>query len=168
LKECCKCTITKPLSEFYRDNSHSTGTDSRCKACKKEYTQLKGFNKWDNKWSNSEYHKIWQKENKKHVNSYKRKRLEQNPKLKLQQSIRSRIHTFIVNKTQKTNKYLGCTFLEYEAFIQNLFTDKMNWENYGEYWEIDHIFPLSKGGSFHYTNTQPLTITENRIKSNKI
>ena len=43
----------------------------------------------------------------------------------------------------------------------------MNWDNYGEYWEIDHIYPLSKGGSFHYINTQPLTVLENQIKSNK-
>ncbi len=34
--------------------------------------------------------------------------------------------------------------------------------------EIDHIHPLSKEGSFHYTNTQPLTVKDNRIKSNKI
>ena len=44
----------------------------------------------------------------------------------------------------------------------------MNWDNYGKMWEIDHIFPLSRGGSFHYTNTQPLTILENRTKSNNI
>ena len=43
----------------------------------------------------------------------------------------------------------------------------MSWENYGIYWEIDHIKPLSKGGSFHYKNTQPLTIPANRSKSNK-
>ena len=43
----------------------------------------------------------------------------------------------------------------------------MNWDNYGSYWEIDHIKPLSKGGSFHYTNTQPLTVKENRRKGAK-
>ena len=44
----------------------------------------------------------------------------------------------------------------------------MNWENWGIYWEIDHIIPLNKGGTFHFSNTQPLTITNNRKKSNKI
>ena len=44
----------------------------------------------------------------------------------------------------------------------------MNWNNYGTYWEIDHIYPISKGGSFHYINTQPLTVLENQVKSNKI
>jgi 5-methylcytosine-specific restriction endonuclease McrA len=44
----------------------------------------------------------------------------------------------------------------------------MNWDNYGVDWEVDHIHPLSKGGSFHYTNTQPLTIEENRSKGDKL
>jgi len=46
----------------------------------------------------------------------------------------------------------------------------MSWDNYGrdEYWEIDHIIPISKGGSFHYTNTQPLSIEENQKKGNKL
>ena len=44
----------------------------------------------------------------------------------------------------------------------------MTWENYGTYWEIDHTTPLSKGGSPHYTNTTPMTISENRSKSNRV
>jgi 5-methylcytosine-specific restriction endonuclease McrA len=44
----------------------------------------------------------------------------------------------------------------------------MNWDNYGKIWEVDHIYPTSKGGSFHYMNTQPLLISENRKKSNKL
>jgi hypothetical protein len=57
----------------------------------------------------------------------------------------------------------------------------MNCENYGEVWEVDHIIPLSKEGSFNYKNTQPLFKTTkiaesfgyvgyigNRNKSNKL
>ena len=44
----------------------------------------------------------------------------------------------------------------------------MNWDNYGTYWEIDHSIPLSKGGSFHYTNTSPMAISENRSKGSKL
>ena len=168
MKVCIKCKENKPLNEFFKDKSHSTGTDSRCKVCKKEYMLSKGFNKWDNKYSNSKYHKIWQEKNKKHINEYKKKRFETNPKLKLQQSIRVRINTFLKNKTNSTNKYLGCSFKKYSVYLEQQFNKNMTWENYGIYWEIDHIIPLSKGGSFHYTNTQPLTITENRKKSNKL
>jgi len=55
----------------------------------------------------------------------------------------------------------------------------MSWENYGNFWEIDYIYPQS---SFKYTtyldedfqkcwslvNLQPLTCEENIKKSNKI
>ena len=44
----------------------------------------------------------------------------------------------------------------------------MTWDNYGSYWEIDHLKPLSKNGSFDYTNTRPLSVTENRKKYNKL
>lgn len=71
-------------------------------------------------------------------------------------------------KTGTTLELLGCSIEEYKQYLESLFTLKMNWDNYGKYWEIDHIIPLSKGGSFHYTNTQPLTISENRKKKNKI
>ena len=44
----------------------------------------------------------------------------------------------------------------------------MCWSNYGGYWEIDHIIPISKGGIFHYSNTQPLPVNKNREKSDRI
>ncbi len=35
-------------------------------------------------------------------------------------------------------------------------------------YEVDHIYPISKGGKHHLTNLQYLTKYENRVKSNKI
>lgn len=52
----------------------------------------------------------------------------------------------------------------------------MSWENYGTYWEVDHILPLANycltdRGTFrrliHYTNLQPLTVAANRRKHNR-
>jgi hypothetical protein len=52
----------------------------------------------------------------------------------------------------------------------------MNWKNYGTYWEIDHIKPISLFDltkkqeikkCFNYKNTKPLSINENRQKENK-
>ena len=71
-------------------------------------------------------------------------------------------------KSGSYKKYLGCDIEDYKQYLEQKFTDKMNWDNYGAYWEIDHIIPTSKGGSFHYSNTQPLSVTENRSKSDKI
>ena len=58
------------------------------------------------------------------------------------------------------------------------FNDKMTWDNYGEYWHIDHIKPQSLFNfeSFEddefkecwaLDNLQPLSAEENRKKSNK-
>jgi hypothetical protein len=53
----------------------------------------------------------------------------------------------------------------------------MTWENLGNYWQIDHILPitafdfskdLSKLVCFHWTNLQPLPSLENKQKSNKL
>lgn len=59
--------------------------------------------------------------------------------------------------------------------IENKFTDEMNWDNYGKYWQLDHIKPVN---SFNYetiydddfikcwnlSNLQPLTPENNRKK----
>lgn len=70
-------------------------------------------------------------------------------------------------KEQETIKYLGCDYEFLKNYIENKFQPNMTWDNYGE-WEIDHIIPVSKNGSFHYTNLQPLWKIDNRKKGNKI
>ena len=53
----------------------------------------------------------------------------------------------------------------------------MSWDNYGSYWEIDHIKPCDsfdlsnleeQKECFIFTNTQPMKISDNRKKSNKL
>jgi len=80
------------------------------------------------------------------------------------------------NKSDKTVNLLGCTIDEYKEYLKSKFTNKMSWDNYGSYWEIDHIIPMSlfdlskphnQVQAFHYTNTQPLTVFDNRSKNNR-
>ena len=68
---------------------------------------------------------------------------------------------------------IGCE-IDYLMFqLQKKFKRSMNWNNYGSYWELDHIkpcssFDLSKKSEqlkcFNYINLQPLTKFENRKK----
>lgn len=71
---------------------------------------------------------------------------------------------------------LGCTADEYKSHIENLFTEGMSWDNYGE-WHIDHkkpcaSFDLSDPNQqeecFNYKNTQPLWAADNYKKGAKI
>ena len=99
---------------------------------------------------------------------YMKKRRDKDIAFRIAHNLKTYIYKSIKRGrfTDKVSTELGCTYYEYKKYLESQFDDKMSWQNYGEYWEIDHILPLSKGGSFHYKNTQPLTVTENRTKSN--
>ena len=122
---------------------------------KKQYIRMK---KWGEE--NPNYSKEWYDKNK------------NNPAFKLRAYTRNRIYECVkkyqYNKLDTTLDALGCSISHYIKHIESKWSDDMHWGNHGEYWEIDHIHPLSKGGSFHYTNTQPLTKIENRKKGDKI
>ena len=111
---------------------------------------------------------IWRK----YEANWKRQRRKTNPDQKIKEAIRTRIYRAVKdgfkNKSNNSIDELGCSIKKYLIYLEQQFNEHMSWDNYGSYWEIDHIIPLSKGGSFHYTNTQPLTITENRQKGNQI
>ena len=61
-----------------------------------------------------------------------------------------------------------------KVHIENQFKDGMNWDNYGD-WHIDHIIPLKYDNPsldevierLHYTNTQPLSASDNKAKGNR-
>jgi len=71
--------------------------------------------------------------------------------------------------------YLCCDMNEFIEHIENQFDDKMNWSNYTEYWELDHIKPLGAIditideiiNRLCYLNVRPLSISENRRKGNR-
>lgn len=73
---------------------------------------------------------------------------------------------------------VGYTWAELRAHIEAQFTPDMNWDNWGDVWELDHIKPLS---SFKYqslddplfrecwalANLRPLSRVENATKGSK-
>jgi hypothetical protein len=121
-----------------------------------------------------------------HKNKYKDKRKDYvNEKLqtddffKLKFNIRSLIRNAFnrkfTTKSKKTIEILGCSFQEFKLHLESKFDDKMNWENQGTYWHLDHIIPISSAETEedvcrlnHYTNFQPLYWEDNLKKSNKI
>jgi hypothetical protein len=126
------------------------------------------------KWreENPNYGKEWRMSKPGYHNNYHKTRYASDVEYKLQSVVRSRIQYHLGNKKSRRRscELLGCTYEEYALYLEERFDQHMTWDNYGKdgYWEIDHIHPVSKGGSFHYTNTQPLPIIENRKKGNKI
>lgn len=155
MRTCPKCKIEKPLNSenFYRNATEVGGFQYTCKDCHKTHYKREDNGKYYNPQKNLEY---------------KNNRYNTDIEYKLLTILRNRINQYLKKgNTQNSIDFLGCSINHYKSYLENQFRGEMNWKNHGTYWEIDHIIPLSKGGSFYYTNTQPLTLLENRKKSNK-
>lgn len=79
-------------------------------------------------------------------------------------------------KNTKTEAALGYTKGDLVSHLESLFDENMSWDNYGSYWEIDHIKPLSKmikSGEKSPSvinaldNLRPLKVEDNRAKFDK-
>lgn len=80
-----------------------------------------------------------------------------------------------ISKSKKTLELLGCDIQSFIEHIQRKFLPGMNWNNYGT-WHLDHInpcnnFDLSDESQqlkcFHYTNLQPMWMTDNCSKQDR-
>lgn len=152
MQTCPKCKVEKPLTTefFYRNKSNVRGFQYTCKICHKDHYKRKAWGNGNNK-------------------EYKNKRYQNDPEFRLLVNLRNRVNQYLKKGNQeKTIDFLGCSIKEWVAYLEQQWDNNMTWENHGTYWEIDHIHPLSKGGSFHFTNTQPMEVIENRKKSNKV
>ena len=95
--------------------------------------------------------------------------------------MRTRISQTLSNysKSKSTLNILGLNnFNDFKQYIETMFTDGMNWENYGfgkGKWVIDHRIPLASAKNEdeicklnYHTNLQPMWWDENMIKGVKI
>ena len=156
--------------------------DPEAKAAYLEYQQ-----KWreKNKEKCNEYTKRWQKENPERQRElsrqYRKKRAANEPGFKLRENMRKRYRDIM--KTTKSggstrlNKHLGCSTKEFNHYLESKFSKKMNWDNYGTHWHLDHILPVASfdhedekqiRACWHWTNFQPLEANANITKSDTI
>ena len=195
MKECKSCREKKPLTEYYKSNH------GKCKKCynqankvrnkkryhedeehrkqKLEYTKkyISDTNYWES-WreNNRDKIKLSNQKHKEYKRQWAQDQRQNNIQFRLKENIRSRIYLSLISKTDTSEEYLGCSIEEYIVYLEGKFDSNMNWDNYGEYWEIDHIQPISTFDltqkdeikkCFNYKNTQPLQVNENRKKGNK-
>jgi len=179
MKQCNICKIEKSLEDFYKHKKTKDGRQSKCKECEKviRHTTRKqspGHYYQLNPDYYKDYYRKWNKENKAAVQQIQKKhyhkKLKNDPMYMLRASVGSRIRECLKTQNKKklgsTQEYLGCDYCTLKTHLETQFSDGMSWSNYGD-WEIDHIQPVSKGGSFHYSNLQPLWQQDNLKKSNK-
>ena len=190
MKICKRCNAEKPLNEFYFKKDEKDEKHRYCKLCLKQ----KNDSWYQNaKHQRTDYYKTYREQNKEYFNKYSYTHYHTKKELYREWSrnkyltdnvyrtkklvtirIHEALHTYQVLKKDRTIEYLGCTISEYCDYLESKFDSNMTWENQGTYWHIDHIRPIASFDltdeeqlyqCFHYTNTQPMEKTENRLKS---
>ena len=91
----------------------------------------------------------WQRENKEkrkiQNREYVKKRRRTIPRVRLNHNISKAIHDLLRSR-QKSSHWedlVGYTIQDLIVHLEKQFDEKMNWGNYGSYWVIDHILPIT-------------------------
>ena len=161
--------------------------DKKWRDSNKEYISLK-HKKWSEKNRDhlNNYHQKWRDDNidkhRKSKRDYQQIRRDTDPLYRLTSYFKTAIYTVLKeNRVDKNGHYfesLQYTPEELMVHLENLFTDRMTWENYGE-WRVDHKLPISSFNiqemgdeefmkCWSLNNLQPMWGDENIRKSNKI
>jgi hypothetical protein len=166
-KICTKCSVEKPIDEFYMRSGKPI---SNCKACiklkmKERYdedpTRDREYSKKYrelNPSKGAEYMREYRKNQTEKYKETKSKWYAKNPDYEKERSKRRRKespHTFAWRDVLKdslkrlgkkkeghTIDLLGYSALELKEYIESLFVEGMTWDNHGE-WHIDHIIPVT-------------------------
>lgn len=169
-KICSRCKIEQSITKFRFTDKNKIKRKCMCNKCNNARPQNKKGNSTKYYKNNIEIRRQKQRD------YVKNKRLK-DPLFKLKGNIRnlvcSSFRTNNIRKNNKTFQILGCTSEQFKKYIENQFDVNMNWDNYGSYWSIDHIKPISLAENEndlfvlnHFTNLRPLEKIENIIKSN--
>lgn len=188
-----KKKIKETGKKYYKNNKKSLKLKSKkyYHKNKKKITVKKNeyYNK--NKKNISKKSKEYCNKNKELIRKrrfgYEKNRAKIDTLFKLTRNIRSLLgHSFKNNgfkKNTKTEKIIGCTFMEFKNHIESQFLPWMNWNNHGKYngklnfgWDLDHIIPPTSAKTEeeiiklnHHANLQPLCSYTNRyIKADKL
>jgi DNA-nicking Smr family endonuclease len=200
-KLCRKCNTTKPIMDFsknqsqckeckrnhylnnkdkwltWKENNKERVEENMVRWRSENKDKIKEYNALYNQTYKDKKHKAfneWYKNN----STYYKDRYHNDENFRIKSILRTRINVALRGqlKEETSLNLLGCTVDDYKKYLSTMFDKNMSWDNYGTYWEIDHIVPCDsfdlsnleeQKKCFHYTNTQPLTIPENRKKSNK-
>lgn len=114
--------------------------------------------------------------NKRNINLKNRR--ETDSKFRLVTSYRTRISECMKNRDKDSRLlYLDCTKKFFYDWIESQFDSKMNWDNYVEYWVLDHVIPIAffdldiekhLDNCFRWYNLRPCKKEDNLEKSDKI
>lgn len=117
---------------------------------------------------------------KRYQNKHNKEKFKNNQNYRITSYLRNRIWASLkiqgVKKEIRFNELIGCSVEFLRDYLELQFKENMTWENYGKgigKWSIDHIIPCAyfdltkveeQRKCFHYSNLQPLWVSENSSK----
>lgn len=186
IKKCNDCSKKLPIAEFFFKSKATGQREAICGVCSQARRDPEKRSATRKKWYYDGDGKKWVKKYnhnyKKRRNELHKERCKTDISYKIKCNVRTRIYGSLKANGLRRNgkiKYLGMNKYYYKKWLEYQFDENMNWNNYGSYWEIDHIVAID---SFKFTdeddgeiytcfdwkNTRPLEAGENARKSNII
>lgn len=180
-RECTKCGLSKPLTEYGRAKGYADGHYRQCKICRNAMIARWSAANRDRKtvtdlaWNQANL------ERRREIrrNSARARRPYRSPLQKVHDALRTKIWRQLrATKNRQATVYLvGYSLGELKDRIEAQFKPGMSWENYGD-WHIDHIKPKAKfiitgpddpqlKECWALSNLQPLWAKENLQKQSK-
>ena len=179
---CSICKVIVKINEVLK-------TSSYCKSCRAKNSRLWRLKNKDKvKQQNQKYYNdkggkekkvIYDKINLEKIRIKERERYYSDMNFRLKKILRTRLNK-VINGKRKDNtsiELLGCNLEYFKSWLEYQFTENMSWDNYGTFWNIDHVKPCSsfdffiideQKRCFNWTNTRPLKKCENESKNNKV
>ena len=154
--KCSRCNNTKQLCDFRKFRGRYQGW---CRECHKEYKrsdQAKENRKeYYEQWVGSDLHKKrleWRR-------CYEAKRRKDDVEYQLGCSMRVAVwHSLKGLKDSKGwESIVGYSLQDLKDHLERQFTKTMTWDNYGSYWQVDHIVPKSL---FNYSGPHDIGFKE--------
>jgi hypothetical protein len=147
MKKCNKCLEEKELFTF--DKVSKNACRNTCRKCRNAINRSNYFLKEGSVEKMREYQREYQKKHRENNEYYQ-----------------------IYCKAISNIRYRIKNDIELRNYIELKFDSNMNWDNYGIYWELDHIISATKMAKLGYTideinklsNLRPLEIKENRSR----
>lgn len=149
LKQCSTCKQWKHKNEFMIRKNSLDGYTGQCRKCIRQASKIRNDNlnieeKERLRITKIEYMRKYREENREKINRKKRKENMSQMQV-LSHNVSSAIYRVLkgIKSERHWEDLVGYSIQELKEYIEKQFDENMNWDNMGEYWEIDHIIPLN-------------------------
>lgn len=157
VKICTKCSLPKNFTEFNKHHGGKFGLAAACRLCANK--RLREYVK-NNKSLKAEQNRKWNEENREYRRELSKQWCKMNKEKRY--SLNAKRRASLISQTPEISN------LEKSAIEALYFISKVLSNSCGEKFHVDHMHPISKGGSHTFDNLQILTAEENRRKGDRI